>query len=338
MTTHERLLAYNPNFSPQIVETVAEVADWQSSFDTYQEMFAAQGITDESVTIFDAGHTAVQVLDIKPKHFNEEEATIYHLPMATPIEPNIIYQAATISKANPFTRIIAVGNPSNSIYGHLSEHQNQLLQSDELNSLSPLVEPTLRYLDDQDISFVDHIAYSAGVDLALTALSISSQESSTAVLIEPVSIKKRKLAQLAIAFLSSNGPLESYVNATELDTFKQARKNSQGLISYSLGLKKPTNLAFARDIAKGKFFSRLANALDEDMQPLLSEVNIVWGTESELATDGILTSTLQWSHPFRTPRAKQLIHTTRYKGQKHAFANDIHLQAAIVTEGLTLAV
>lgn len=94
-----------------------------------------------------------------------------------------------------------------------------------------------------------------------------------------------------------------------------------------MGLVRLSNLAISKAIAKGDFESRAHTVLSE--KPEL-RAHIAWGDASELADSAALTEIvgrLQGEFGNR-------IDTTILPGQKHALANDVILQGALVTEAL----
>src|SRR5438552_2631630 len=103
--TAERLAGYY-NFSPVVVERVVEVADVQRHYDHYSDYFNHLNLPKPRMF---KGH---QILDIRPTVDNDEtKAVAYHLPMGNPLDPNMIYQAATVFAARPDIRLVAIGNP-----------------------------------------------------------------------------------------------------------------------------------------------------------------------------------------------------------------------------------
>lgn len=325
MNTAERLSGYYP-FTPEVIEQVADVAEWQSKFTTYGDFFNAMGIEEPSRVTFD-GYYPSEFIDIRQPDANPYEALVYHLPMANALDPNQLYQIATIAKANPGHRVIAMGNPSGRGFdaGLLNHEQRKKVAN---GNLEPVVEPLLKYLDKKKINKARHVGYSYGVDLAAVAAAHGDQEVDRAVVIEPASVVRRNLAKLAINFHSTVKEASRYVNASDLETFIEARKDSVGPTAYALSLTRFTNIAIARGLAKGGFQDRLDTAIEA--QPDM-KTTLAWGTESELAINSLVS--LYGYCLARRLEPGRLV-PLPLKGQKHALANDIHLQAAIVLEGL----
>jgi hypothetical protein len=110
MTTSERLEGYYP-FSPEVIDVVSEFAECQRHYSSYGDFFASLGIDETQKLQYD-GYLPVEIVDIRPAEHDPEEAMIVHLAMANPLDPNQLYQVATIAGTNPDTRVVAVGNPS----------------------------------------------------------------------------------------------------------------------------------------------------------------------------------------------------------------------------------
>ncbi len=316
-TTAERLGGYQV-FSPHVVDAVAEFADFQASFKTYQEFLTSQGITEGMLA--DKG---LAYIDLRPKEHDPAEALVVHLPMANPLDPNQLYGIATIAGTNPNKRIIAFANPSGPGYDG-----NWLLHSERRKVVRgngrPLVASLEHRLSQVGIDTVDHYGYSYGVEKALAA-SMGHTSVKSLILLEPASVEPRNLVSLGLAFAKSAGRLEEYVQACNLPTFEDAREDSVGALSYNLGLARLSNIAIARYISQGRFFANYRHALLANHN---ASATVAWGSESELASDQILSNTL--NQPGYTQRTNDL----RLVGHGHAVANDIHVQAAVVLEGL----
>ncbi|MDQ5972050.1 MAG: hypothetical protein QG553_209 [Patescibacteria group bacterium] len=316
-STAERLEGYGV-FSPDAVDAVAEFADFQASFKTYQEFLASQGITEDMLE-----QKGLPYIDIRPTEHDPAEALAIHLPMANPLDANQLYAIATIAGTNPNKRVVAFANPSGPGYDG-----NWLMHSERHKVVRgngrPLVAPLDHYLSQAGIDTVDHYGYSYGVEKALAA-SMGHASVKSLILLEPASVESRNLVSLGLAFAKSAGRLEEYVQACNLPTFEDAREDSVGALSYNIGLARLTNLAIARYIGQGRFFANYRQALLANHN---ASATVAWGSESELASDDILSSTLD------KPGYRQRSNTLRLVGHGHAVANDIHVQAAVVLEGL----
>lgn len=322
--TSSRLNAYGL-FSPEVVGTVAQVADTQRGFYDYVDYFEHIGLP------IPHRFKGSEILDIIPTgDFDETQALVYHLPMANSIDENMAFQAATIHAAIPDKRLIAVGNP-----GAPGQSLGALPIEDRMKvakgNLRPTIEPTLEYLDQERITRTQHVGYSYGAEKAAVATIFSdryNQEVSHSVHIEPPSVKSRHLIELGQDFSLAEDHLDHYVEASGVRCFNEARKESAGKLMFILGLLRPTNIAIARGLTKPYFEYRMNAALNKQSQ---LQASIVWGSESELATDGLVEAiTTNLQDDFGPHRVKRM----RLPGQFHAFPNDIHLQAAVVLQSI----
>lgn len=327
MTTAERLENYNA-FSTEVIEEITDFAERQVDFGSYQEFFDYVRAGEPRIIEMD-GYKPVSVLDIRPAEHDPEEAILYHLPMGNPLDPNQIYQIATIAGTNPNKRIIATGNPSGPGYGYglLDLRQRDRVANFDLR---PVIEPVLRYADEQGISRSHQVGYSYGSDKAAEAAVHADHEVENIVALEPV-LGGRNLARLGLDFASTAKELDRYVKASELPTFEAARKESVGAVGFNLGLLRLSNFAIARALAKGQFDVRLDNALERQNT---ARATVIWGSESEMAVDGLCTAVCA---DLTRTYGEHRVRGIRLLGQKHALANDVHLQAAIVRESLKTA-
>jgi hypothetical protein len=184
-----------------------------------------------------------------------------------------------------------------------------------------------RYADQQGIERVREVGYSFGALRASASAGHADYEVGRMVNIEPV-IKKRWLGRLGLDFAATAKELQRYVKASDMLTFEEARHDSVGAMAYNRGLMRLTNIAIARMLAHDKLEACLQAGLTH--QPNM-KASLAWGSESELAVDGLMNfviATLRGHH------GSERVRTLRLVGQKHALANDIHLQAAIVLEGM----
>jgi hypothetical protein len=325
MTTQERLQAYY-EFTPETIDQVAEAAELQQSYDSYEEFFDDIGITTPERKTY-PGHKPVEFLDIRPNEHDANEALVIHLPFAQTFNNNQLYQVATIAATNPNKRIIVMGNSAALGYdtGLLTREQRRTVNSGDF---SPVVEPLLSYLDEEDITIASHVGYSYGEALAQTTMTKDERDTYRAVIIEPAAVVWRSLYKLVRDFHASAEAEPGYVNATDVTSFLDARKSSEGMPAYIGGLLRLSNLAVGRGLTKPYFRERQREALLQHPELRITDV---WGSESELALDGIVTAAvrdLQWEF------GKERVKPMRLLRQKHALANDIHLQAAVVLEGL----
>jgi len=323
----DRLTTYYP-FDQEIVETIADVA-YEQRYRSWDEL--RDSLPDaRQFTPLDG--KPIEVLDIIPAA-DYDGTLVYHLPFANGLDENMTARVATLAAAAPTKRVIAVGNPG--IPGNPSgrlrtKDVSKVWQGD----LRPVISPTLEYLEDQGIQDVAHIGYSYGATRALAAAQYAEsydQQVSDAVLMEPVSVTKRNLITLAQAFASSAGMLGHYVEAADSRAYNDARaladERMLGARGY-LGMLRLTNIAIAQALT--------ADTLETDIEAALAEqerlhIGIVWGTESELAIDGLIR---QITHRLETKHGSERVSSIAVKGQRHAMSEDIFLHAALALQSL----
>lgn len=328
--TVERLNGYY-DFNEAISTKVGAVAEMQAGL-SYEEYLAASGIAEPFIFNPDGGKP-VRILDIRPSvDFDESKARVMHLAMGNDVDPNQIYQAATVFSADPDTRLIAVGNPAapGLGYGKLSFADSGLVAKGDLR---PVIDPVMKYVEREGITDVEHVGFSYGASRVPVAMKYAAhyEHQADGVAIDPADVKDRgfklkAMLSLAADFGSTAGPLEDYVQASGIPAFLEARKHSPNLVMYSLGILRASNLAIASALAGDYYQKRATDALEAQPD---RKLHTFWGSESELAIDGLLqqiTTNLQDRFGERAP-------ATRLIGQKHNMVNDIHLQAALVLHG-----
>lgn len=331
MTTHERLEGYGAGFTPEVLGAVANVAEAQQH-QSYKEFFAEYDVRESVDYLFDKD-VALDVVDLIPtKDYDESHVRVMHLAMGQPLDPNQLYQIATCFAADPTTRLVAAGNPGGfgEWAGALPIGQGRKVYKGDL---SPTVRPLLRYLHDQEgIETVEHVGYSRGADVAQVAAALSPEydlDVTETKAIEPTAVKDRgsfrpfAMARLGIDFMSSGAALSGYVKASNTPAFREARNDSMGRPGFIRSLTRATNLATTSALANDRFEQRASDALiaNPDMTS-----QVIWGTESELAINSLLhgiVGRMQATHGFDRVSGRPL------EGQRHALANDIHLQAAL---------
>lgn len=327
MTTAERLNNYYA-FSPEVVDDVAEFAEYQRSFEDYKDFFGAVGVPE--VQVIPVGNkSGLTVVDIRPKDHDESTAIIMHLPMANPLDTNQLYQVATIAGTNPDNRVIAFGNPSS------GEYKGQRLTSAEKivlgdGDLFPLVAPSVEYVEKQGVESANEIGYSYGALKSVAAAYYGMYSVATALAIEPVS-HPRSLLRLGRDFMSTDKALSAYTDAPGLDSYKQARKDAVSMKNYLAGLVSSTNRTIAGVLASTDFRTWADQVLAGGLWgPGVGKLTLAWGSESELADDETMQKML-----YGLKRAHgESVNGMRLVGQKHAMANDVHLHAALVKESL----
>jgi len=320
MTTAERLEQYY-DFDQEVIDTVSSVAEEQMQA-TDHEAFIAKWVLGNNVDLKEVEKASI--LDIRPLEHDPKAALMIHLAMGQPLDPNNLYQIAAIASANPDTRIITAGNPSTSKF-HASKFTRDQRKAIAGGNFFPLNEDLLRYAHDERIETVDLYGYSFGADKALNAMTAGTFGVERVVVLEPVTAMTRNVATLGIAFGSSGGALKDYVEQSG-PAFRSARNESIGMVGFNTSLARLSNFAIARGLAKGNFEARAAVALEAHINAKLA---VAWGTKSELANNEELETAVKYLRDTYIN-----VSAIRLPGHKHAVANDVWLQAAVVAQGL----
>jgi hypothetical protein len=322
----ERLLTEHDTFSPSVLAAVAEFTEQQSRYDTYQDFLRDTGVDKPQVVTFD-GYAPVQILDIRPEEYDPDKALVIHAPMAIPLDPNHIYQTACVAATNPDKRVIAMGGIGGLGYGYglLTRAQRQQVAQ---GNMRPVIDPLLKYLDTQKITQVWHEGDSCGADKAVVSASAGSQAVEDLIVIEPASVIKRTFLQLACTFATTAQPIDRYTRTSKLPLFDEARKDSAGLIGYGVGLARLSNIAIAHALKDGKFAERMHQFMTTHTE---ARTTVIWGSESELAIDGIVQ---RLARDLQASYSPERVHAMRLLEHKHALGNDVPLRMALILEAL----
>lgn len=319
-----RLSAYH-NFDAAVLEQVAAVAEAQRATNWFD---ARDGLPDTKI-FTPLGGKPIEVLDITPKD-GYDGVHVFHLPMGNGLDANMQLGIATIAAAEPTKRVIAAGNP-----GAPGQKSGRLRLRDFATvwqgDMRPTVDPLMQYLDRAGIERAMHSGGSCGADRAATAAAVAvnyDHEVTRLVLIEPASVEQRSLPRLAQQFAGSAAPMEGYVDAAASQAYYEARQianiRGHGRLG-AVGLFRTTNIAIARALSQDGFEGRVRAALDAHPD---APAAIWWGTESELATDGLMRGVTQRLVDTYGER----VQATPLPGQRHALSCDIFLQAAIMLQ------
>lgn len=323
--TADRLSRYGL-FSKKTINKVATFATKQALYPTYQDFFQAVGMTEVKFHTDKKGRGASYV-DI-PAAKKQKGVIVWHLPMGNPLDPNQLYQIASMAGVLSEYRIIAFGNPSGKPYNFKA--QNLTLKDRIRIAFSSkrrvLVAAELDYLASQSITSMYQVGYSYGALKALIE-SLYAPEGSVEgiVTIEPVA-HPRYAIQLLGDFTRSFVPLGKYVDRTELQTFFDARKDSANLVAYSAGLKRLINIAIGYMLSKVDFIPLLTQVMARQPD---AQATIAWASKSELGNDAHLSTVLDAMR-----ETDALVRPVRLVGDTHAVANDVHVTAAILLEAL----
>lgn len=323
--TADRLARYDL-FSKETIAHVAALAQVQASYPTYQDFFHSVGMNEVKFHTDKKGR-GVSYVDIPAREI-EKGVIVYHLPMANPLDPNQLYQVATVASALPAYRIIAFGNPAGKPYNF--KEQN-LRFKDRLaitftTKRRVLVAAELDYLASKNITSMYQVGYSYGALKALLESNYAPAGSLKGIYtLEPVA-HPRYPQQLAADFGRTMKPLGDYVNRTELKTFLDARKDSANMVDYTKGLTRQINVAIGYMLSRVDFLSLLNQVLARHPD---AKAWVAWASKSELGNDAHLSTRLDALH-----QENPNIQGYRLEGDAHAVANDVHLTAALLYEAL----
>jgi len=329
-STRKRLNQYNV-FNDDTLDFVATLAQKQVEFESYPKFFKATGVPLEPTLFMNSRGRGVVLIDISSREEKERGVFVIHLPMGNSLDTNQLYQVATVALAFPTYRIIAFGNPSGKPYAHPEQNFSvkdwwKVAFSKDVRAA---VSTELDYLASQNIKSAIHIGYSYGALKALVTASYADPASiQQLVLLDPVA-HPRGPRQLLGDFNATFASLGEYVNRTELQTFLDARQDAVRRVEYTKGIMRPVNLAIGFMLARADFIPLLERVLQK--HPTL-KVYVAWGSKSELGNDAHMKASL---HNLAHDIAKGRVRSLRLEGDTHAFANDLHVYAAIVHDALS---
>lgn len=315
-----RLRAYH-DFDATVLERVAAVADAQRA----TNWPAIQDQLPDTHIFTPVGGKPIEVLDIIPDK-GYDGVHVFHLPMGNGLDANMQLGIATLAAAEPTKRIIAAGNP-----GAPGQNSGRLRLEDLgvvwQGDMRPTVDPLMQYLAQAGIEQALHSGGSCGADRAATAAALAERydhEVNGLVLMEPASVERRSLLQIARQFASCAPPMADYVDAAASQPYYEARQIAE-VPTWAVGLLRASNIAIAHALAQDGFEERVRAAMDARPN---APAAIWWGTESELATDGVMRGVTQRLADTYGER----VLAVPLAGQKHAMNCDVFLQAAIVLE------
>lgn len=324
-STKKRLEQYGI-FSPDVADSVAQFAQKQRAFPTYQEFFLAMGVGKVATHVLPNGN-GVTVVDIPAKK-KQQGVIVVHAAMSTPLNANQLYALATIAGVNPEYRIVGFGNPVTGAHYQRSQGLRAIdwVKIAVANDLGPIVELELDYLRTQGIDTCYQVGYSYG---ALKAVAESQYlgegHLKGLLLVDPVAFP-RSVIRLARDFKKTYGPLGEYVNRVNVPTYHAARGDAakeQG--NGPIG--RPVSIAIGLALARINIYKRLRNIIEYTPK---AKVAVAWATQSELGDDSV-------TRDFIDSTAPHAIHAMRVENEAHAFANDVHLYAALVRQFITKA-
>lgn len=325
--TKSRLHSYGL-FSDATIRTVADVARAQQKHASFRDLFKEVGIPTVATHTTQSGR-AVTYVDLPAKSKTATNTLVLHTSMGNPLDPNQLFQVATIAAANPRYRIIAFGNPSGA--PHYIKQQG-LRPADWFavaftKNVQSIVDAELDYLRSQGVTHAIHAGYSYGA-LKAVVEAIHSEKGSVdgIILVDPVA-SPRSPVRLAKDFARTYEPLGSYVNRVELPSYHEARGESAKIREYRKTLLRPINIAIGLFLARADILQYLQKASERHPK---ARVVVAWGTESELGDTNRLQDGIQ-----QLEADGFLVEPLPLHGDKHALANDIYLHAAIIHKALT---
>ncbi|MES2630862.1 MAG: hypothetical protein V4611_02815 [Patescibacteria group bacterium] len=323
--TYDRLDAYGL-FSEETIKTVALYAEKQAAYKDYQDYFQKIGIPKPKLFIA-KNKAGVPVVDIAPR--KTEGTIVLHLPMANPLDENQLFHIATVVGTNPTYRVIAFGNPSGKPYKFKEQNLTfwQKFKVAFTKNQRPLVAAEIEYLHTNKILNAHHVGYSYGAHKALIEVYyLNPGDVSSITLLDPVA-HARGFKQLIHDFRNTFQPMGDYVNHTRIPSYFQAREAAAKTKHHESALKRPINISIGILLRRLDFVKMLEK--DISQHPAISAV-VAWGSASELGNDAHMKVSM---HRLKYD-AKKKVKAMRLKEGRHAFANDIHLQAAIIVESL----
>ncbi len=317
-STVERLRGYH-SFSDEALQTVGLVAVEQASFGSYASYLESMGITDTKPKA---------VLDIRRK--DEEDVLVYNLPMANCLDANQTFQIATVASALPHTRLIAFANPAGGPKYKFNTLTREERKQVKLGDFSPVAEISNRYLYNRNIDIASHFGGSYGVEPVLASVINSDHEIDNVIMLEPASVIPRFEPVLLKDFIASGSGFPYYVDKSGSKIFKDAVDSDETITQamYALGIGRLSNIAAGRGLAKGRFFEHLGEAMQSEGSDY-TYFSVIWGSESELAIDGVMNQRLP---EIVANDRRNRLQFTRLEDQKHALMNDIYLQAAVILQ------
>ena len=324
--TANRLRNYGV-FSDSTINFIAAFADTQRKYKTYQEVFEAANIPEPTLYRTKNGR-GVPVVDIAAVKPNTKGTIVMHLPMANSLDPNQLFQVATIAATNPAYRIIAFGNPNAAPFFYPEQNLSFIdrLKIAFTKNNQALVAAELDYLHNHSVQNIYHLGYSYGALKAATeSLYSKTGTLKGIILVDPVA-RPRPVFTLLRDFQATMQPMDEYVNRTKLQTFVDARAAAVQFYKGSAGLRRQINIAIGFMLARTDFISILQKVLQKHSA---ISVAVAWGSQSELGDDNYMKRALS-----SCGNQQGLVKQIRLSGDKHALANDVHLHAAIVHEAL----
>jgi pimeloyl-ACP methyl ester carboxylesterase len=326
--TTQRLSDYNL-FSARTIKTVATIAKKQAGYAQYQDFFADVHMPKPFLFTAEKGR-GVPVVDIISAKGKVVDVIVLHLPMANPLDPNQLYHIATVAAAHPNYRVIAFGNPSGKPYSFRQQNLSvwQLLAVAFTNKLRSLVSVELDYLHSQKITKAHHVGYSYGAHKTIIETYYAEPGTVQSItLIDPVA-HPRGFKQLIHDFSNTIHPLGEYVDRTRISSYFEARRDAAITKHHDAALRRPVNIAIGLLLRRLDFINMFEKVLLKHPNIFAT---VAWGGKSELGNNAHMSVSMhRLSH-----QDPVHVRAMRLPNDKHAFANDIHLYAAIIHEAIS---
>jgi len=318
------LLDYYP-FDDEILDA-AEKASRRQSDVTWPEYVSRFNIPRTKVFEPKDGKP-IEVLDLIPHDY--DQTLVYHQPMACILDSNRQIHVATLQAILPNKRIIGVGNPGQPGHGYGKVSMMDALKVARGN-LRPVVAGTLEYLHSQGIESAIHAGESYGADKAAASAENStsySQEATSIISVEPVSVAKKGLLRMGWAFMSTGKHAEKYLKPVRSvsHTFKSAEELRESPKTYALGLARLSNIAIGAALGKPGFQGRVERAMV--INPSL-KTGIAWGTSSEFDENNERESLVR---TLKGQFGAKRIADMPVEGQTHAMNLDPFMNSAIIS-------
>lgn len=321
-------------FEPEIIEQVVDAADWQHKH-RFSELADYYGVPDgpQLAEPYPGAKHPIEVLEFDPVGYEPENEAVRVLfaPFGNAVTKNIAMRAMRLFQADDSQRLLVIGNPA--LPGRRAKSwpvqgagkvdlagRQQMAQGD----LLPRAEPVLQYLNSQQVEEVAlFTGYSWGADLAASA-TLHSEEygitTNSSVLLEPGGTSERSVFGLAKAFVKSGEHLERYINSVDSAAYKTAVYQTAGNSAlFGAGLLRPTNIASARALARGKFLETVNAIADKNS---INSVTVGWCGKSEIVNGQELAENLN-------PKIGRIV----LERAHHAVGDDIDVHAAAVLQG-----
>lgn len=324
MTTNigEQLLAVY-DFDTSIVDLTSEIAQKHQLTPSWNEHMHYNLVSE--VKIFTPPHSKpVEVWDNIPSDFSNTLVT--YSTSGNPLTPNILLRLGAIAEALPETRVIAFGSPG-VIWRRTGMIALKSLPKLWTGDFSPTIESPLSYLASEGVETAAHHGLSLGAEKVLVASTNAGRfdhNVTHAVLLDPASVQTTTSRNLLQKLKAADLTVPSY---------REASGSTLYIDAVSLSAQRPitqcslTNVGIFKAMTRGGLESKVEQLMRSNEN---TNVNIVWGEQSELAVHSLMMGLLA--------RVKS-VHGERINGfslnnTSHGFGNHIYLHLAATLQAL----